>query len=208
MKITKSQLKRIIKEELKKVLMSEAADPAAWSYGSSLDPNELRRMADQMEAIPPEAFGDWIEELMAAEKDRFIDFLSPGLKKIGANAESLKHKLDMMDEEDFQAFQKKMADELLAQHEPWTPTSKDYIDVYERSASIAVKMLGMQADPGAAAAKGPATVADLNEFLRETGARMGRKQKESTLNRVNTLINNEGLSVEGAIEEVLDEFGI
>jgi len=191
-KITKSQLKQLIKEEISNVL----AEAYGEEFGSSI------------EAIPPEAFGDWIEELLAIEKDRFIVFLSPGLKKIGADVESLKYKLDMMDREDYQVFQRKMADELLEQHEPWTPTSKDYVDVYERSASIAVKMLGIQSDPVAAATQGPATVADLNEFLRETGTRMGRKQKQIALNRANRLINNEGYSVEGAIEEVLSELGV
>ena len=146
MKISKQRLKQIIKEELKKVLMSEGAEPTPWSYGSSLDPNELRRMADQMEAIPPEAFGDFTQEILSAEQERFVGLLAPGLDNFGPEIESLmKQKLDMMDQEEYEVFQEKMADELLKQHRPWTPrTSKKYLNPYVRSASIAVELLGLQ----------------------------------------------------------------
>jgi len=49
MKIKKFRLKQIIKEELEKAWLAESKQIRDWGYGSSLDADELRDIADEME---------------------------------------------------------------------------------------------------------------------------------------------------------------
>ena len=58
----------------------------------------------------------------------------------------------------------------------------------------------------------PATIEDLDVFLEDVvtygQGRMTQKQKQAALDKVNALMREEGLGIEGAIEEVLDDLGI
>ena len=58
----------------------------------------------------------------------------------------------------------------------------------------------------------PATIEDLDVFLEDVvtygQGRMTQEQKQAALDKVNALMREEGLGIEGAIEEVLDDLGI
>ena len=58
----------------------------------------------------------------------------------------------------------------------------------------------------------PATIEDLDVFLEDVvtygQGRMTQQQKQAALDKVNALMREEGLGIEGAIEEVLDDLGI
>ena len=180
MKISKQRLKQIIKEELN-ALAEQTAGPDRWEQIFAGRISEMWWMAFNADSSHRKSTAAAVarKELENAIMD------SGALKAVTELITSVEERLDNGE------FDKDSS----------ADTNQDG-DVQWS------ELEGEQSDTTDAEPFAPATIADLNQFLRGIDAKMGQKQKQSALDRVNALIREEGLGIEGAIEEVLDELGI
>ena len=183
MKISKQRLKQIIKEELSSIMYEGDPD------GDGDDAAELRDMADQLEGggktYPQAEMESTMSMKVPTQELKRVERSMMGGKYITFTKRQLANIIVSVNgQEHYLA-------KLLEEYDDTMYPPEDYSEKTHFP---------------------PATIEDLDVFLEDVvtygQGRMTQEQKQAALDKVNALMREEGLGIEGAIEEVLDDLGI